>query len=104
MHHVFWRYMYPSHPQHEPGHRFADAIRAYYGFLDGEIVEPLERFDDDTVVLVVSDHGARPMQGAICVNEWLMCEGCLVLEEPPQDITSFREAVVDWRRTRPLGG
>ena len=34
-------------------------------------------------VLVVSDHGARPMHGAICVNEWLVQEGYLVLEETP---------------------
>ena len=103
MHHAFWRYMDPSHPQHEPGHRFADAIRDYYGYLDDEIGELLERFDDDTAVLVVSDHGARPMQGAICVNEWLMREGYLVLEEPPQGLTPLHEARIDWSRTRAWG-
>ncbi len=33
--------------------------------------------------MVVSDHGARPMLGAICVNEWLAQEGYLVLEQRP---------------------
>ncbi len=103
MHHAFWRYMDPTHPRHEPGHRFADAIREYYGYLDDEIGELLERFDDDTAVLVVSDHGARPMHGAICVNEWLMREGYLVLEEPPQGITPFNKVRVDWDRTRAWG-
>jgi len=34
-------------------------------------------------VLVVSDHGARKMEGGICFNEWLMREGYLTLVDPP---------------------
>ncbi|MGA2009450.1 MAG: alkaline phosphatase family protein [Solirubrobacteraceae bacterium] len=103
MHHAFWRFMDPEHPRYEPGHRFRDAIRNYYAYLDDEIGELLDRFEDDTAVLVVSDHGARPMHGAICVNEWLVREGYLVLEEPVSGITPFREAKVDWSRTRAWG-
>ncbi len=54
-------------------------------------------------MLVVSDHGARPMQGAICVNEWLVQEGYLVLEEQPDELTPFSAARVDWSRTRAWG-
>jgi predicted AlkP superfamily phosphohydrolase/phosphomutase len=103
MHHAFWSYLDPEHPRHEPGHRYQDAIRNYYLYLDEEIGELLERFDDDTTVMVVSDHGARPMQGAICVNEWLVQEGYLVLEETPVGPTPFSEARVDWSRTRAWG-
>ena len=103
MHHAFWRYCDPSHPRHEPDHRYRDAIRNYYAYLDEEIGELLERFDEDTAVIVVSDHGARPMHGAICVNEWLAQEGYLVLDEPPQGLTPFRDARVDWSRTRAWG-
>ncbi len=103
MHHAFWRFLDPEHPRHEPEHRYRDAIRNYYIYLDEEIGELLERFDEDTTVLVVSDHGARPMQGAICVNEWLAQEGYLVLEQEPQGPTAFSEAAVDWSRTRAWG-
>ncbi len=103
MHHAFWRFFDEEHPRHEPGHRYRDAIRSYYAYLDEEIGETMERFDDDTSVIVVSDHGARPMEGAICVNEWLAQEGYLVLEEPPRGPTPFRQARVDWRRTRAWG-
>ena len=34
-------------------------------------------------MLVVSDHGAKRMDGGICVNEWLRREGYLVLKEEP---------------------
>ena len=103
MHHAFWRFLDPEHPRHEPNHRYGDAIRNYYVYLDEEIGELLERFDEDTAVLVVSDHGARPMQGAICVNEWLAENGYLALEERPARPTPFREARVDWSRTRAWG-
>jgi predicted AlkP superfamily phosphohydrolase/phosphomutase len=103
MHHAFWRFLDPAHPQHEPGHRYRDVIRAYYAYLDEEIGELLERFDGDTTVLVVSDHGARPMEGAICVNEWLVEQGYLVLREPPTGLTPLRNASVDWGRTRAWG-
>ena len=36
----------------------------------------LELLTDDTVVLVVSDHGAQRLDGGFCVNEWLIREGC----------------------------
>jgi predicted AlkP superfamily phosphohydrolase/phosphomutase len=103
MHHAFWRFLDAEHPRHEPGHRYRDAIRNYYIYLDEEIGELLERFDEGTTVLVVSDHGARPMQGAICVNEWLAQEGYLVLQETPRGPTPFSDALVDWSRTRAWG-
>jgi predicted AlkP superfamily phosphohydrolase/phosphomutase len=103
IHHAFWRFLDPAHPRHEPGHRYRDVVRAYYEYLDDEIGELLERFDEDTAVIVVSDHGARPMQGAICVNEWLVQEGYLVLQEPPEGLTPLRNAAVDWKRTRAWG-
>ena len=34
MHHAFWRFLDPAHPRHEPGHRYRDAIRNYYVYLD----------------------------------------------------------------------
>jgi predicted AlkP superfamily phosphohydrolase/phosphomutase len=103
MHHAFWRFLDPAHPRYEPDSRYRDAIRNYYAYLDEEIGELLERFDDDTAVLVVSDHGARPMHGAICVNEWLVREGYLVLEEMPTVVTPFSALRVDWSRTRAWG-
>lgn len=99
LHHAFWRWTDEAHPRHEPGHRYAGVIKAYYQYLDDEIGELLERFDDDTTVLVVSDHGARPMEGAICINEWLVREGYLTLAAPVTPGTTLREAAVDWGRT-----
>ena len=35
---------------------------------------------DEVYVLVVSDHGAKRMDGGICINEWLIREGLLALK------------------------
>src|SRR5690606_5150656 len=56
--------------------------------------------DDETAVLVVSDHGARRMEGAICINEWLRARGWLVLREEPREPGPLRAEQVDWSRTR----
>ncbi|HEU5217743.1 MAG TPA: alkaline phosphatase family protein [Gemmatimonadales bacterium] len=100
VHHGFWRYHDPLHVRHEPGSEFANVIRDYYLHLDQEIGRLLELVDDDTVVLVTSDHGARRLDGGFCVNEWLIREGLLSLTNYPEQITPFSRLPVDWGRTR----
>jgi predicted AlkP superfamily phosphohydrolase/phosphomutase len=100
MHHGFWKYHDPAHRQHEPGSPFRSAISDYYAYLDDEIGRTLELLDEDTIVLVVSDHGAQPLDGGFCVNEWLVREGLLVLKERPSRPTPFSPKLVDWSRTR----
>ena len=105
--HAFWRYLDQTHPRYEAHPRYSDAIRAYYQYLDDQLGELLETFDDETTVMVVSDHGAQPMEGGICVNEWLVREGYLALREPPptggEEKLPFSRAQVDWPRTRAWG-
>ena len=50
-------------------------------------------------MLVVSDHGAKRMDGGICVNEWLRREGYLVLREEPTEPTRLTPDLIDWSRT-----
>ena len=57
--HGFWKYHDPEHVLHEPDSPYSDVIRDYYRYLDDEIGSLLELLNDDTLVLVVSDHGAR---------------------------------------------
>ncbi len=106
MHHAFWKDMDSTHRQHDPNSPFKDAIREYYHLIDREIGTLLPYFDDQTSVFVVSDHGAKKMDGGICINEWLIQEGYLVLSEPP-DISNgpvrFEDLKVDWGKTRAWG-
>ncbi len=103
IHHAFWRYLDESHPDFVENHRYRNVILDYYRYLDDEIGDLLTRFDNDTDVFVVSDHGARAMQGSICINEWLQREGYLTLVEPPSEQVPLHQAKVDWSRTRAWG-
>jgi len=105
MHHAYWKYMDPEHHKYKPGTPYEHAIRDYSVHLDGLVGELLKQLDDDTVVLVVSDHGAQKMDGGICVNEWLRREGYLVLKEEPQSdkLTPFTKVEVDWSKTKAWG-
>jgi len=103
IHHAFWSFLDPDHPRYEPGHRYAEVIREYYRYLDDEVGELLTRFDEDTLVLVVSDHGAQAMHGAVAINEWLIANGYLVLKEAPETTAPLRGDMVDWSRTRAWG-
>ena len=103
MHHAFWRFFDPEHRLHEPGNRFEGAMLDYYRALDAKIDRLIRFADDDTAVLVVSDHGAKRIDGGICVNEWLRNEGYLVLTEEPAEPTPLRPEMVDWSRTTAWG-
>jgi predicted AlkP superfamily phosphohydrolase/phosphomutase len=103
MHHAFWRFFDPEHRLHEPGNRFEGAMLDYYRALDEKIDRLLRFAEDDTAVLVVSDHGAKRIDGGICVNEWLRNEGYLVLAEEPAEPTPLRPEMVDWSRTTAWG-
>ena len=89
MHHAFWN---------EP-----DAILAYLCHVDALIALLLEHADDETTVLVVSDHGAKRLEGGVRVNEWLRREGLLQPREEPQGVSSLQDVGVDWSATTAWG-
>jgi len=103
IHHGFWRYFDPEHPLYYDDNPYQNVIRDYYILLDGYIGELLHTLPDDTLVMVVSDHGARRMDGAVCFNEWLIQEGYLTLKEPVREATKFSPDLVDWSRTKAWG-
>jgi predicted AlkP superfamily phosphohydrolase/phosphomutase len=103
IHHGFWSHMDPEHHKYEPGNPFEQAIRDYYRYLDGELKSLLELVPRDTIVLVVSDHGSKRMEGGICFNEWLIREGFLTLKNPPPTPTPIGKVAIDWSKTKAWG-
>lgn len=99
MHHGFWDYFDKQHVKYEPGNPYENLIPDCYLWLDEQIGSVLELLDDETVVLVVSDHGAQRLDGGFVVNEWLIKEGLLVLDEQPKKITPFAKLKVNWAKT-----
>jgi len=99
-HHGFWNYFDPKHVQFQDGNPYQSVIPDYYLWLDGQIGGVLESLDSETIVLVVSDHGAQRLDGGFAVNEWLIREGLLVLNEYPKEITPFDKLNVNWSQTK----
>lgn len=103
IHHAFWRYQDPDHHLYVPGTKFESVIKDYYKYLDEKIGMLLSLIDDNTIVFVVSDHGAKRMKGAFCINEWLRKKGYLKLTQMPSQGTKFEDAQVDWSKTLAWG-
>jgi predicted AlkP superfamily phosphohydrolase/phosphomutase len=99
MHHGFWQFMDHEHRRYEPGNPYESAILDYHRHVDGLIAKLLGHADENTVVLVVSDHGAKRMDGGIRVNEWLRREGLLGTIAEPNGRSSLAELGIDWSRT-----
>lgn len=103
LHHCFWSDHDPSHRRHRPDSPFRGVIRDYYRFVDGWLGRLQERLPPDCAVLVVSDHGAKSMEGGVCINEVLRQAGWLTLHEEPAEPTALKPEMVDWSRTRAWG-
>jgi predicted AlkP superfamily phosphohydrolase/phosphomutase len=99
LHHVFWQHWDPSHPLYEAGNRYETAFQDYYRFLDDQVGSLLDALPDDAITIVMSDHGARPMMGGLCFNDWLIREGYLSLSSQPSQVIPIKDASIDWGRT-----
>lgn len=98
--HGFWKFHDPQHVLHVAGNDYSDVITDYYLYLDDEIGKILSLLDEDTTILVMSDHGAQRLDGGFCVNEWLVDQGLLVLNKYPDEITPAGELDINWEKTR----
>ncbi len=100
VHHGFWDSFDKQHVFYKPGNPYESVIPDYYAWVDKQIGEVLELLDSETVLLIVSDHGAQRLDGGFVVNEWLVNEGLLVLDEYPKEVTPFGKLKVNWAKTK----
>jgi predicted AlkP superfamily phosphohydrolase/phosphomutase len=103
MHHGFWKFFDKGHRKYEPGSKYESVVKDYYLYLDRQVGEILSLVGKETAVMVVSDHGAKRMDGGICINEWLMEKGYLTVEEKPKEMVPLSRVTIDWDRTTAWG-
>lgn len=60
--HFFWHYMDPTHYQYnnKEAEKYKDSIFQMYNVIDNGISELLRNVSDETVIVLMSDHGAGP--------------------------------------------
>lgn len=81
--HFFWKYMDKSHPAYNPAKAkiYGNAIFDYYQKIDGIIGEIIKQLDDNTTVIIMSDHGFGPLHKEVHLNTWLKSIGLLKLKK-----------------------
>ncbi len=102
--HMLWRNMDSTHPKHdEADPRFAGWIPHLYEEMDKLVGKVLPAVDDDTLVLVCSDHGFAQFARQFHLNTWLRDNGWLKLKDSAakKDETSIFD--VDWSETVAYG-
>lgn len=101
--HMFWRAIDEKHPLYTPAdaHRYGHVIEQTYRDMDEILGIVMNHADDETTLMVVSDHGFKSFRRAVHLNSWLRDEGYLVYEEARSAASGgeFFEGV-DWSRSR----
>jgi predicted AlkP superfamily phosphohydrolase/phosphomutase len=89
--HACWRYMSPDHPLYEAdkARKFGDTILKFYQRMDEVLARWIDTLDDQTILIIMSDHGFGPFHKFIHVNNWLIKLGLLKLKRTP--LTRVRE-------------
>jgi predicted AlkP superfamily phosphohydrolase/phosphomutase len=91
--HFFWQYQDTQHPLYaaEGAQLYGDEIARCYRRLDETIGRVQARLDAQDTLLVLSDHGFKPVYRWLHLNTWLREAGYLAQSATGQ---------IDWRRTR----
>ena len=74
--HFFWKHVDSTHPDYEPG-VFTRLVKGFYTKADKIVGKFLQAIDENTRVVLVSDHGFCPVSKEIIVNNYLEEAGFL---------------------------
>lgn len=99
--HMFWRFRDRNPGAKDPA-GLAGAIEGQYLASDRVVGEVLSRADDETLVVVLSDHGVGNFRRGVHVNSWLAEQGLLALQPgvAPGEGAGDLLRHVDWSRTK----
>ena len=100
--HMLYNFADTEHPLHEPDELLRYGIRTLYEEMDEALERVLEvvNEDDDTTLIVMSDHGFSPFYWGVNLNTWLLEQGYVTLKDPSQRGRFPLFVNVDWSRTR----
>jgi len=100
--HMFWRLLDPNHPEYDPvlAAQNGSAIADFYQQMDQVLGEVLPKADENTTLLVLSDHGFAPYYRSFNLNTWLLHNGYIALKGNATDDSSEPFGNVDWSQTR----
>ena len=101
MQHMFWRYHDAEHPARpaEVPTKHRHAIEDLYRRMDDLVGRTMAKCTgDDTLLMVLSDHGFNTFRRGIDLNRWLEENGYLKVDDARRNDEHL--AGVDWSQTR----
>ena len=101
MQHMLWRFRDKDHPRYEPDKaaRFGPEIEEMYKACDRVVGKVLERVDDNTLLIVLSDHGMGTFRRRFDTNSWLVEQGLLTLKAGAKPSLDVDFGQVDWSKS-----
>jgi predicted AlkP superfamily phosphohydrolase/phosphomutase len=101
--HMLWRFRDREHPNFEPdlSPELATRIEEHYRRCDALLSAVLDKVDENTLLIVLSDHGFGTFRRAFDTNTWLWQNGLLALKDSrkPGEDSGESFAAVDWSKT-----
>ena len=99
--HMFWRYLDENHPaaRDVPRAQRPTVIQDLYARIDELIGRVMKQIDDQTLLMIVSDHGFKTFARCLNLNAWLHQAGYLALKPGKTESGDWFDDV-DWSRTR----
>jgi len=99
--HMFFRCLDESHPanQGKEVEKYKQVIEDLYMRMDQLVGRVLERVDERTVLLVMSDHGFTQFRRGVNINTWLYQNGYLTLKDGKTTSGDWFKDV-DWEKTK----
>jgi len=102
--HMMWRLTDPQSPRMTPHWRTVwGALEEFYEQIDQVLGEVLPKVDNNTTLLVLSDHGFAPYRHSFNLNTWLLNHGYITRKEGASGDPNEPFSDVDWSRTRAYG-
>jgi predicted AlkP superfamily phosphohydrolase/phosphomutase len=103
--HMMWRLTDPSHPAYDAvlAAQYGTALEQFYQQLDQVLGEVLAKIDNQTTLLVLSDHGFAPYRRSFNLNTWLLQNGYIALKAGAAPNANEPFAELDWSHTRAYG-
>ncbi|HEV2716433.1 MAG TPA: alkaline phosphatase family protein, partial [Terriglobales bacterium] len=101
--HMMWRFRDREHPGFEPdlSPELSTRIEEHYRRCDALLSAVLDRVDENTLLIILSDHGFGTFRRAFDTNTWLWQNGLLALKNGRKPDGSLSEGFppVDWSKT-----
>lgn len=98
--HTFWKHFDQSHPDHNPDSEHIGRLEAHYKFIDKQLGRIFDTIDNNTDIIILSDHGFGQLTDYISIDKWLESEGFLQWESQlTNPIENLIERVLElgWR-------